>query len=852
MKAFNVTNMNIRNNKNEICELSVKNQSEKQSYKLNESESKSNVTLKKIGQELDIAETKCFTLKSELNYMMGVCRKVQTEKKGSKEPSDVLPERITSPYKNLILKSPVEYHDYNNEITANTTPSYNMLDRIYNIEQNAEEKFDTFHLSPKSSQFSFRKSTDGDNFIEAAESAREQGLLNVKITPRTHLDKKLPPAITSMPVANEIIEANEEYDNSRISCLPEYMREHLQHLLNAEGSIEELTSKADEDYFHSMSDIVTKDIGDLELNLNILDTAKVRRTERNKHVSRMERSETNSFYKADDTISKTRKRKGKLRSSASKSTVATKETYFVRRKEIKRRKHRAQMFNADHAVIHPKPTLSKHLKKSNDVVEIFHNTTLKDSNSVVSSKHSKLSRQAKYVKKQLIEPAAQKIQEKSPSEHINHEYQTRKKENQQIENPPPQILNSQSNTEMPSENVQEKIKSEKPFTDLYSPMESKTHQYEHAALNRYDDPMFTPNYEMPTLASKLKRASRSYFSRFNFRNIPFVVGTSVTPSHNLGMNIQQVLSVMKTSQSIANDITPSLIRKVSRGMKPMSILLEQINGHCEKSVPEASSQMVEILNGRENPSVNQDKKLSPDLRHMEKDARMPNVSGNNSKMISEKDNNSFKQFYKEKGDSYDHEIKKQSFTFVNKSNKPSDAKSQQQSSKTSLQKKDNVGDQRMRIPGAHNSKETRDILINLHDQFEEMNTKYEKLQSELGKTDDKSLVRELSTLEKELNVKEEEINAVVGLYKEVMTLKQQMKILHDKNSLVCIATESAKGPHKNSLPISIIPGKSHSNPTQILGRSRVYGAMQEPSTSMQLAALLRQIQTFHKQLQLVS
>lgn len=45
--------------------------------------------------------------------------------------------------------------------------------------------------------------------------------------------------------------------------------------------------------------------------------------------------------------------------------------------------------------------------------------------------------------------------------------------------------------------------------------------------------------------------------------------------------------------------------------------------------------------------------------------------------------------------------------------------------------------------------------------------KYEKLQSEAGKTDDKSLKRELSDLEKELNVKEEEINAVIGIYKEV-------------------------------------------------------------------------------------
>lgn len=35
----------------------------------------------------------------------------------------------------------------------------------------------------------------------------------------------------------------------------------------------------------------------------------------------------------------------------------------------------------------------------------------------------------------------------------------------------------------------------------------------------------------------------------------------------------------------------------------------------------------------------------------------------------------------------------------------------------------NIGDYKMRtITGAHNSKEIRNILINLHDQFEEMNS----------------------------------------------------------------------------------------------------------------------------------
>lgn len=54
------------------------------------------------------------------------------------------------------------------------------------------------------------------------------------------------------------------------------------------------------------------------------------------------------------------------------------------------------------------------------------------------------------------------------------------------------------------------------------------------------DPFSTRNYASPTQSSRMKQVHRSYFNRFNFRNIPFVVGTSVTPSYNLGLNIQEV------------------------------------------------------------------------------------------------------------------------------------------------------------------------------------------------------------------------------------------------------------------------------------------------------------------------
>lgn len=119
------------------------------------------------------------------------------------------------------------------------------------------------------------------------------------------------------------------------------MRDDLQSL-SIKNSVEELTSKAN-DYFHELipSNSEKRDFRDAELNIS--DTAKIRRTDKSKQASRMERNESNSIYnKVGDTLSKTRKKKGRLRSSISKSTVTTKDTNLIGRKEAKR-KHRGRI-----------------------------------------------------------------------------------------------------------------------------------------------------------------------------------------------------------------------------------------------------------------------------------------------------------------------------------------------------------------------------------------------------------------------------------------------------------------------------------------------------------------------------
>lgn len=67
----------------------------------------------------------------------------------------------------------------------------------------------------------------------------------------------------------------------------------------------------------------------------------------------------------------------------------------------------------------------------------------------------------------------------------------------------------------------------------------KEDQCENLTQPNYD-PMVQRNYELPTVASTMKKVNKSYYNKFNFRNIPFVVGTSISPSHNLCFNIQQV------------------------------------------------------------------------------------------------------------------------------------------------------------------------------------------------------------------------------------------------------------------------------------------------------------------------
>lgn len=88
--------------------------------------------------------------------------------------------------------------------------------------------------------------------------------------------------------------------------------------------------------------------------------------------------------------------------------------------------------------------------------------------------------------------------------------------------------------------------------------------YDEPAAPRIDGNNFyscSKSYELPTIASKLKEVAKSYLHSFNFRSIPFCAAKSTTQSHNIGINIQQVMSIIKTRQPV-DGISPTLAHNI--------------------------------------------------------------------------------------------------------------------------------------------------------------------------------------------------------------------------------------------------------------------------------------------------
>nr|CAH7754427.1 unnamed protein product [Callosobruchus chinensis] len=85
----------------------------------------------------------------------------------------------------------------------------------------------------------------------------------------------------------------------------------------------------------------------------------------------------------------------------------------------------------------------------------------------------------------------------------------------------------------------------------------------------------------------MKQAAKTYINTFNFKAIPFVTAISTTPSHNIGINIQQVLNIIKNRHPV-NGISPTLAHNIGLAAeklnsRPLSVLVSNINSRISYS-----------------------------------------------------------------------------------------------------------------------------------------------------------------------------------------------------------------------------------------------------------------------------
>ncbi|XP_031767514.2 uncharacterized protein LOC113518214 isoform X3 [Galleria mellonella] len=87
-----------------------------------------------------------------------------------------------------------------------------------------------------------------------------------------------------------------------------------------------------------------------------------------------------------------------------------------------------------------------------------------------------------------------------------------------------------------------------PLENVMSIATKKAQEYRHPRRVKYR----SRRYELPTVASQMKQAGMRYsYGNANHTNIPFVVSKSTAPSHNIGVNIQQVLNGIKVQQPLS-------------------------------------------------------------------------------------------------------------------------------------------------------------------------------------------------------------------------------------------------------------------------------------------------------------
>ncbi|XP_064214651.1 uncharacterized protein LOC103313194 isoform X2 [Tribolium castaneum] len=312
------------------------------------------------------------------------------------------------------------------------------------------------------------------------------------------------------------------------------------------------------------------------------------------------------------------------------------------------------------------------------------------------------------------------------------------------------------------------------------------------------------NYTLPTISSRMKQAAKYYMHSFNIKTIPFCLSTSTSPSHNIGINIQQVMSMVKTKQPVGK-LSPTLAYNIGLAAgkwedNPLSILGSTVTtkaSQCPLSRSTVNYQHLQEIAKtipqdiiEENEEVEDE--VSPETRSMIITGPSGDVKVINKKQTIWSATSEEKRCtcVVPKGTGFQQIVNK----FNGISTKPKNTSASVIKMKERKSEQIGSGEAPLQtdfMPLHNKERKFKEVLGKLHDEFENMTRTYDELvkRNEEGKATPECL-QQLEKLDNELNSKEEEIVMVMTLYKEVLALKQQVKTLKERASKESVSIHS--------------------------------------------------------------
>lgn len=160
----------------------------------------------------------------------------------------------------------------------------------------------------------------------------------------------------------------------------------------------------------------------------------------------------------------------------------------------------------------------------------------------------------------------------SVSEKIARPRPTSRKSSRKAEKrKPPAKLNSVPEKKPPQNTENNQIAQRMPVLNIHSRSEVRS------AVSCRSRAASGYTYLLPTFSYRMKCVPKSCRMGFSFQKIPFVVGKSTNKSHNLGMRIQETLSLIKLTRT-------DVIAGKTQSKKDLTMILRQQS--AEKGSPD--------------------------------------------------------------------------------------------------------------------------------------------------------------------------------------------------------------------------------------------------------------------------